>query len=81
MNEAIATTIISSICLLVGTIITSIVTASKNRTIAVLEQENIKDSIRILSERVNEHNNYAIEIPLIKKDIAYIKERLENGRD
>lgn len=81
MNEAILTTIISSVCVLIGSIITVIVTNSKSRALSTLEQEHIKEQIKILSDRVDEHNNYAIEIPLIKKDISYIKERLDNGRN
>lgn len=80
MSEAIMTTIISSVFLLIGTIVTVAVSSSKNRAIAVLEQQGIKEQIRILTDRVDEHNGYAVEIPLIKKDIAYIKEFL-NGRD
>ena len=79
MNDAILTTIISSAFILLGTIITVVATNSRNRAVAELEQKNIKESIKALSERVDVHNNYAIEIPLIKKDIAYIKERIDRN--
>lgn len=77
MSDAVMTTIISSVFLLIGTIITVVVSSSKNRAIATLEQQGIKEQIRVLTDRVNEHNGYAIEIPLIKQDIAYIKEGLK----
>lgn len=80
MNDAIITTIISSALLLIGTIITVVSTSNKNRIIAEQEQKLLKAEIKDLKERVDEHNNYAIEIPLIKKDISYIKEQLNNGR-
>ena len=82
MNDAVITTIISSACVLIGSIITVVVSASKARAITDLEQQHIKESLKELSDRVDDHNNYAVEIPLIKKDIEYIKERIDDhGRD
>lgn len=78
MSEVIMTTVISSLFVLIGTIISVWVTHNKTKALSNMEQENIKEAIRILTERVDEHNGYAIEIPLIKKDIEYIKEKL-NG--
>lgn len=80
MNDAIITTIISSALLLVGTIITVVFESNKSRIIAEQERKLLKDELKELKERVDEHNNYAIEIPLIKKDISYIKEQIKNGR-
>jgi len=80
MNDAIITTIISSALLLIGTVITVIASANKNRIIAEQEQKLLKAELKELKERVDEHNNYAIEIPLIKQDISYIKEQIKNGR-
>jgi len=80
MTDAIITTIISSALLLIGTIITVIASANKNRIIAEQEQKLLKAELKELKERVDEHNNYAIEIPLIKQDISYIKEQIKNGR-
>lgn len=77
MSEAIVTTIISSICVLVASVVATLVTARKNRIISELEQKYIKSELAELKERVDEHNNYAIEIPLIKQDIKYIKENLK----
>lgn len=81
MNEAIITTIISSICVLLGSVITVVVSNSRNRAVTELEQNHIKESLKELAERVDEHNNYAIEIPLIQQDIKYIKEKLNDGRN
>lgn len=79
MSEAIVTTIISSICVLVASVVATVLTARKSRIISELEQQHIKDELTELKERVDEHNNYAIEIPLIQKDITYIKEKIKNG--
>lgn len=79
MSEAIVTTIISSICVLIASVVATVVTARKNRIISELEQRHIKEELQELKDRVDDHNGYAIEIPLIKKDIQYIKENLKNG--
>lgn len=75
--EAIITTVISSLCVLIGSIITVVVTNNKTKAVSKLEQDYIKNELKELKERVDEHNNYAIEIPLIKQDIKYIKDNLK----
>lgn len=75
--DAIITTVISSVCVLIGSIITVVVTNNKNKAVSKLEQDYIKNELKELKERVDEHNNYAIEIPLIKQDIKYIKDNLK----
>lgn len=75
--DAIITTVISSVCVLLGSVITVIVTNNKNKAVSKLEQDYIKKELKELKERVDEHNNYAVEIPLIKQDIRYIKDNLK----
>lgn len=77
MMDAIITTVISSVCVLLGSVITVIVTNNKNKAVSKLEQDYIKNELKELKERVDEHNNYAIEIPLIKQDIKYIKDNIK----
>lgn len=79
METVIITTIISSVCVLLASVITTVTTNKKNRIINELEQKQIKEEIKELKQRVDDHNNYAIEIPLIQKDINYIKEQLKHG--
>ena len=79
MNEAIVTTIISSVCVLLASVVTTIITNRKNRIIAEIERNYIKQELKELKDRVDNHNNYAVEIPLIKQDIAYIKEELKKN--
>ena len=40
--------------------------------------KDIKSDIEQLSQRVDEHNNYGIKIPVIEKEIENIKRRLNN---
>lgn len=77
MTEAIVTTVISSLCVLIGSVITVVVTNNKTKAVTKIEQDYIRKELQELKDRVDEHNNYAIEIPLIKQDIKYIKENLK----
>lgn len=45
-----------------------------------LHQSNkeLKRDIEALTERVNEHNNYGIRIPVIEKELESIKRRIKN---
>lgn len=78
MTEIIITTIVSSVFTLAGVVITVLASSRKNRIISDMKQEMIEERLSELSARVDEHNNYAIEIPLIQKDISYIREQLKH---
>ena len=76
MNEIILTTIISSGCLLIGTIITVLVSNSKIKNSMELKQKFQQGQIEEMKSDIKEHNNYAIHIPKIETEISNIKETL-----
>lgn len=43
--------------------------------------KGIKEDINRLSDRVDEHNNYGREIPVIKRDIELLSQRVEKLED
>lgn len=75
--EQIVTTIISSVCLLIGTIVTVLVTNSKLKKEIELRQQFQQTEIDDLKKSLKEHNNYAKTIPIIETEIDYIKNSIE----
>ena len=78
--EGIVTTIISSVCLLIGTVITVVVTNSKLKRELELKQQFQQSEIDELKQSIKEHNNYAKSIPVIETEIEFIKSMMENNK-
>lgn len=78
--EGIITTIISSVCLLIGTVITVVVTNSKLKRELELRQQFQQTEIDELKQTIKEHNNYAKSIPVIETEIEFIKSMMENNK-
>lgn len=67
MTEAIIVAAITSCVTLIGVLL------SNNKTQAVMETK-----VEELTREVREHNNFAKRVPLLEKDVDYIKEHLDN---
>ena len=76
METMILTTIISSGCLLLGTILTVIISNSKIKTALELKQKSQQYQIEEIKSDLKEHNNYATHIPKIETEIEHIKESI-----
>lgn len=76
MNTEIVVTLISSLCILIGTIITVIVGNTKIRTEIMLKQKYQQEQIDSIKDQLKAHNNYAVSIPVIQVQIETIKNEL-----
>ena len=76
MESSVLATIISSICLLIGTIITVVVTNAKTRTEIEIKQKFQQNEIDEIKKDMKEHNNYAKRLPIIETELTYIKEAI-----
>ena len=77
MNGSLWGIIISSGCVLIGTIITVVVSNSKTRAELQIKQQWNAAQIEELKTTVKEHNEYAKRIPVIENDIEHIKNAIE----
>lgn len=76
MESSILATIISSVCLLIGTVITVVVTNAKTRTESEIKQKFQQNEIDEIKKDIKEHNNYAKRLPIIETELTYIKEAI-----
>lgn len=81
MNTEILVTLISSGCILLGTIITVVVANSKTRAELYLKQKYQQEQIDEVKEQLKQHNGYAVSIPLIQLQIETIKNELAEIKD
>lgn len=76
MTESIVVALITGGLSLVGVIITSILTAKKSEKAAAVAQAIMDTKIDELTREVRQHNNFAIEIPVIREQIRVINHRI-----
>ncbi len=76
MDAAIITSIISSVCTLIGVIITVVVSGKKQKTEMELQQKYQQREIEEIKKQLETHNNYAVQIPVMQSELSFIRESL-----
>ena len=71
--EAIIVSIITGILSLVGVIITNVSSNRKIENQLEVHQAVTETKLESLTDEVRKHNNFASRIPVIEKDIEYLK--------
>lgn len=74
MDAAIITSIISSLCTLIGVIITVSVSAKKQRTEMELNQRYQQKEIDEIKQQLKTHNDYANKIPVMQTELQFIRD-------
>ncbi len=78
MDSNILATIISSGFILIGTIITVLVSNSKIKSVLEIKQKSQQYQIEEMKVSIKEHNDYAKSIPVIENEIKNIKETVSD---
>ncbi len=81
METQIIVTIISSAFILAGTIITVLASNKRNKITAEIKQKILEEDINSMKESIKEHNNYAVEIPLISQRIEFIENEIKEIKE
>ena len=76
MESAILTSIISSLCTLIGVIITVVVSTRKNKIEMELRQKYQQEQINEIKEKLETHNDYAVKIPVMQSELQFIRENI-----
>ena len=76
MSEAIVVALITGGLSLAGVVVTSLLTAKKSEKAAAVAQAVMDTKIDELTREVRQHNNFALEIPVIKEQIRVINHRI-----
>ena len=78
MSEAIVVALITGGLSLAGVVITSLLTAKKSEKAAAVAQAVMDTKIDELTREVRQHNNFALEIPVIKEQIRVMNHRISD---
>ena len=74
MDAAIITSIVTSLCTLIGVIITVLASANKQKTEMEIAQRQQQKEIDEIKKQLKEHNNYATTIPVIQTELKFLRE-------
>ena len=81
MNPTIITALISGLCVAIPTIISVIVTSNTRAAITEERIKNLSKQIDGLSDKVQQHNNFAVRIAEVERDVKTLfRLRDENKR-
>lgn len=78
MGEAIIVALITGAVSLIGTVLTILQTNKKTNENLRVSQAVMDTKIDELTREVRNHNNFALEIPVIKEQIKVINHRIDD---
>ena len=78
MSEAILVALITGGVSLIGTVLTILATNKKTNENLKISQAVMDTKIDELTREVRQHNNFAMEIPVIKEQIRVINHRIDD---
>lgn len=77
MPEAVVTALITGGLALIGVIITNMSSHKSIENALKINQAVTDTKLEALTDEVRKHNNFAVRIPMIEKDIEFLKHEVE----
>lgn len=77
MNEIIVA-VISGLCVAIPSIYTTLKSSKANNELIEYKIGDLKEDVKVLSDRVQSHNNYGIRITKIEENMNIIKEEIND---
>lgn len=77
MDNQITVAIISGLCVALPSIIATVSTMNRNNAIQDEKLKLITEQMVKLTDKVEQHNNYGIEIPQIKVRVSHLEEEVK----
>lgn len=77
MNDSIIIAMISGLCVAIPTLVTTLVTNSKNNILQDERIKNINQQIVNLTESVSKHNNFGLKIVELETKITMLEQKLK----
>ena len=78
MTDVIIVAIITAVASLVGNIITNLSTAKKQEKVSAVDRAVMNTKLDELTREVREHNNFALRMPVVEKEIQDIHRRVSD---
>ena len=78
MSVAVLYALITGGLALIGVVISNLATSHKTETVLKVNQAVTDTRLQNLTDEVRRHNNFAVEIPVIKEQIKVINHRIDD---
>lgn len=75
MNEIIVA-VISGLCVAIPSIYTTLKSSKANNELVEYKINDLKDDVKILSDKVQAHNNFGIRLTKVEENMNIIKEEI-----
>lgn len=75
MNE-IAVAVISGLCVAIPSIFTTLKSSKVNNELLEYKIGDLKEDVKILSDKVQAHNNFGIRLTKVEENMSIIKEEI-----
>lgn len=77
MNEIIVA-VISGLCVAIPSIYTTLKSSKANNELVEYKINDLKDDVKILSDKVQAHNNFGIRLTKVEENMNIIKEEIND---
>lgn len=79
MNEIIVA-VVSGLCVAIPSIFTTLKSSKANYDLVEYKLNDLKEDVKVLSDRVQAHNNYGIRLTKVEESLNNIKEEINDLR-
>lgn len=75
MNEIIVA-IVSGLCVAIPSILTTLKSSKDNNELVEYKINDLKEDVKLLSDKVQQHNNFGIRLTKVEEHISTIKDEI-----
>ena len=75
MNEIIVA-VISGLCVAIPSILTTLKSSKDNNELVEYKINDLKEDVKLLSDKVQQHNNFGIRLTKVEEHISTIKDEI-----
>lgn len=75
MNEIIVA-VVSGLCVAIPSILTTLKSSKDNNELVEYKINDLKEDVKLLSDKVQQHNNFGIRLTKVEEHISTIKDEI-----
>lgn len=76
--ESVLTAVISGLCVAIPSIFTTLKSSKANNDLMEYKINDLKEDVKVLSDKVQAHNNFGIRLTKVEENMNIIKEEIND---
>lgn len=76
--ESVLTAVISGLCVAIPSIFTTLKSSKANNELMEYKINDLKEDVKVLSDKVQAHNNFGIRLTKVEENMNIIKEEIND---